>query len=243
MDALQGTLNSLGAVALCLAFSVMTPVCADTPQDSSRAHADAPAPPALQSNAAKKSDKPAFADVLAQADNDVKTSRLTPEATVLVEDALRKCYVSKDLQCSRAIDLNDRKWKEEFSERSFNWHLFSSKLIFFLVIGIVVFGLYVTYLQFNRDYRDWSVTSHHPRLPPTAGVPSDGPAAAESNEIARPVSSLKISAGGLELSSQVIGLIVLALSFAFFYLYVKEVYPMVETRTILVPPMDSSSSK
>jgi hypothetical protein len=129
-------------------------------------------------------------------------TRTTP---VLVEGALRKCYVSKDLQCSRAIDLNDRKWKEEFSERSFNWHLFSSTLIFFLVIGIVVFGLYVTYLQFNRDYRDWSVTSHHPRLPTSAGVPPDGPAAAESNEIARPVS--------------------------------------VETRTILVPPMDSSSSK
>jgi hypothetical protein len=42
------------------------------------------------------------------------------------------------------------------------------------------------------------------------------------------VSSIKVGAGGLELSSQVIGLIVLALSFGFFYLYVKEVYPMVE---------------
>jgi hypothetical protein len=56
----------------------------------------------------------------------------------------------------------------------------------------------------------------------------------KDNDVAttiRPISSIKLGAGGLELSSQVIGLIVLALSFGFFFLYIKEVYPMVEAAT------------
>lgn len=58
-----------------------------------------------------------------------------------------------------------------------------------------------------------------------------------------PVTSLKLSAGGLELSSQVIGLIVLSLSFGFFYLYVKEIHSMVERHSDLVPPMYTPPAK
>jgi hypothetical protein len=38
--------------------------------------------------------------------------------------------------------------------------------------------------------------------------------------------TLKFNADGLEIKSQVIGLLVLALSLAFFYLYILYVYPM-----------------
>jgi hypothetical protein len=75
---------------------------------------------------------------------------------LLVEKAIHDCYVTDADACNRALTLQDRKWKEEFDERSYQWHLFSTKLIFFLVILIVVFGLYITYVQFNRDYHDWS---------------------------------------------------------------------------------------
>jgi hypothetical protein len=163
-------------------------------------------------------------------------------ADVLVDKALQDCYVTRQNRCNDAIDLHERKWTEQFIQRSYEWHLFSTRLIFFLVIAIVIFGLYITYLQFNRDYHQWS-PAHRPSTAPPAPAPAAagaGPGAAAAAGAAdntlsdaqaaplRPVSSIKVGAGGLELSSQVIGLIVLALSFGFFYLYVKEVYPMVE---------------
>jgi hypothetical protein len=190
-------------------------------RDPRAASANPPSAPAGEAVSAHDADMDA---ILTRAAEAVRSSHPTPDVDILVEEALRKCYVTRDRQCNAAIDLNDRKWKEEFSQRSYAWHLFSAKLIFFLVIAIVLFGLYVTYLQFNRDYRDWSALPDHP----TDSMPP------------RPVSSLKLSAGGLELSSQVIGLIVLALSFAFFYLYVKEIHPMVEIHSELVPPMSST---
>jgi hypothetical protein len=146
-----------------------------------------------------------------------------PAADVSVEKALQDCYVTRQNRCNDAIDLHERKWTEQFIQRSYEWHLFSTRLIFFLVIAIVIFGLYITYLQFNRDYHDWT-PAHRPIILPAADkTPPDAEVLPS-----RPVSSIKVGAGGLELSSQVIGLIVLALSFGFFYLYVKEVYPMVE---------------
>jgi hypothetical protein len=161
---------------------------------------------------------------------------------LLVEKAIHDCYVTDADACNRALTLQDRKWKEEFDERSYRWHLFSTKLIFFLVILIVVFGLYITYVQFNRDYRDWSPPQHQPidtlKIGPTPAVD-----AADSVFPLRPISTFKLGPGGLELSSQVIGLIVLTLSFGFFYLYVKEVYPMVENKSTLAFPVISSSSK
>jgi hypothetical protein len=211
-------------------------VSADDHHGTPEARAAAAKTPAAASEAA--ADDPDLDATLARAAEAVRSSRVPPGADILVEEALRKCYVTRDRQCNAAIDLNDRKWKEEFSERSYNWHLFSAKLIFFLVIGIVLFGLYVTYLQFNRDYSDWS---HHPGVAgtPATGASSEGPA--KDAMPPRPVSSLKLSAGGLELSSQVIGLIVLALSFAFFYLYLKEVHPMVEVHSDVVPSMPAAA--
>jgi hypothetical protein len=45
------------------------------------------------------------------------------------------------------------------------------------------------------------------------------------------VNSLKLSREGLEISSPVIGLIILSISLGFFYLYLQNVYPVTEPRT------------
>ena len=152
---------------------------------------------------------------------------------VPVETALQHCYATRDLDCQVALTLYDRKWKEEFTERSFRWHLFSTKLIFFLVVAIVIFGLFITYVQFKRDYRDWASHQSHS---PTAGVSAADAGSADAPVVAAApaVSSIKLGVGTLELSSQVIGLLVLALSLGFFYLYVKEIYPMAESRSAAV---------
>jgi hypothetical protein len=176
--------------------------------------------------------------------NAVVSARFSSQAAdVSLEEALKHCNVNNDIQCNSAIDLYDRKWKQEFEQQSYVWHLLSSKIIFCLVIAIVIFGLFITYLQFSRDYRDWAPAHHAPPPPPPAAPLAEGQAAAEAVMPPRPVTSLKLSAGGLELSSQVIGLIVLGLSFAFFYLYVKEIHPMVERHSELVPRLASPAEK
>ncbi|MGC1175854.1 hypothetical protein [Polaromonas sp.] len=112
-------------------------------------------------------------------------------------------------------------WKRGFIQSSWMWHLWSTGLLFFLVMLIVCFGLYMTYVQFNRDYSAWAPPPQDGSKPVPPATPGEAPRAP-----APTLNSVKINAGGLELTSQVIGLLVLAFSLAFFYFYVQRVYPM-----------------
>jgi hypothetical protein len=111
-------------------------------------------------------------------------------------------------------------WQRQFVEKTWEWHLFSTKLLFCIVLMIVGFGLWVTFAQFQRDYGVREKKRDKPDNPMpdgTATAPAPGP-----------TNSMKIGPAGLEVTSQVIGLLVLGFSLAFFYLNVKEVYPMQE---------------
>lgn len=162
-----------------------------------------------------------------------------PAATVQAEKVFPVNLEAGDLEIIRKLYVDDfmsrskhEQWTLEFISKSWLWHLYSTAFLFLLVLGIVIFGLYITYLQFNRDYKTWTP----PLLPvaPTQGEGGQKPVeggdgtAVVGGQAATPtaLNSVKISAGGLELSSQVIGLLVLAISLAFFYLYVMKVYPM-----------------
>jgi hypothetical protein len=92
-----------------------------------------------------------------------------------------------------------------FAHRSrvFQWQLLSSRLIFALVILIVAVGLYFSWLQFRAGMKEKA-----------------GPEATST--------TLEASATGIKLSSPVLGVIILALSLAFFYLYLVHVYPIEE---------------
>jgi hypothetical protein len=115
-----------------------------------------------------------------------------------------------------------QQWQLRFNKRSYEWHLISTVLIFAMVMGIVLFGLYLTWLQFTREQHRAHRASARAAAAPASE--SEGEAPAPAPEPA--ASSLKISATGVEVTSQVIGLLILGFSLAFFYLYVKEVYPM-----------------
>jgi hypothetical protein len=121
-------------------------------------------------------------------------------------------------------------WQRDYERRGWEWHLLSTQLLFGVVLLIVAFGLYITYAQFRRDYSGWQ--------PPAAtGTPPPAPDAAEKST-PRPLpaaTTLKLSPAGLEVTSQIVGLIVLALSLAFFFLYVKEVYPIREVEVTRTP--------
>jgi len=144
-------------------------------------------------------------------------------------------------------------WQRDYERRGWEWHLLSTQLLFGVVIVIVLFGLYITYVQFRRDYSDWEDKTPAPRPGTQRREPGAAPPAAQPDTPAVPdqpppraplgATTLKLSAAGLEVTSQIVGLIVLVLSLAFFFLYVKEVYPIREvdvTKAASPPPQDTA---
>ncbi len=92
----------------------------------------------------------------------------------------------------------------EHRQAVFAWQLFSSKIIFWLVVGLVTAGIYFSWLQFR------------------AALPRQGGEAAPAE------TTIEATAGGIKVSSPVLGVIILVLSLAFFYLYLVHVYPITE---------------
>jgi hypothetical protein len=88
-------------------------------------------------------------------------------------------------------------------EQAFAWQSLSSKIIFFSVLFLVLAGIYFAAVQFHRSLR----------------VKETGAAAPE-------VTELDASLKGIKVSSPVLGVIILAISLAFFYLYLQFVYPI-----------------
>jgi hypothetical protein len=136
------------------------------------------------------------------------------------DDALQRATELTDklsLEEARAAG-SDRTWTIDFRHRSYDWHLLSTKIIFYVVHGIVVFGCALTYIQLTQN-----ANRRRPR-PNASALESTG----VPNAVEPAASSLKIGPTGVEISSQVIGLLILGFSLAFFYLYITRVYPMVE---------------
>jgi hypothetical protein len=91
----------------------------------------------------------------------------------------------------------------EHRQRVFRWQLLSSRIIFVMVILLVCIGLYFSWLQFRSALK-------------SGGTDSAGETTFEA------------STSGLKVSSPVLGVIILAISLAFFYLYLVYVYPITE---------------
>lgn len=89
----------------------------------------------------------------------------------------------------------------EHRQRVFEWQYYSGIVIFIMVIGIVSIGLYFSWMQFH----------------------------ANENPNSMPESTIEASTTGLKVSSPVLGVIILVLSLAFFYLYLVHVYPILDT--------------
>ena len=87
----------------------------------------------------------------------------------------------------------------------FQWQLFSSRLIFLVVVLLVFAGIYFAAVQFH------------------VGLGRKGRA-----REAAAVTEIDASLKGIKVSSPVLGVIILTLSLAFFYLYLVYVYPISE---------------
>jgi len=95
----------------------------------------------------------------------------------------------------------------EHRRNVFAWQHWSSQVIFGVVLVLVGAGVYFSAVQFHRDLRP---ARHMPRT--------------ESGEKTEFTASLK----EIKVSSPVLGVIILAISLAFFYLYLVFVYPIQE---------------
>ena len=82
----------------------------------------------------------------------------------------------------------------------FRWQLFSAKVIFVTVILLVVSGIYFAAVQFHHGLKT-------------------GKQGTENTDV-------EISLKAVKVSSPVLGVIILAISLAFFYLYLVHVYPI-----------------
>lgn len=87
----------------------------------------------------------------------------------------------------------------------FRWQLFSAKLIFVIVLVLVGCGILFAAIQFRRGMQQ----------------PSD-----HAGESERLSTEMEISSKGIRVNSPVLGVIILTLSLAFFYLYLVYVYPI-----------------
>lgn len=108
------------------------------------------------------------------------------------------------------LEREHLKWALSHRERVFGWNHISSVIIFFFVMSIITMGMYFSYMQFRESIHKVKRTD-------------------------LPTSTMKIGHSGVEVSSSVIGLLILTVSLAFFYLYLENVYP-VQTVPILTTP-------
>jgi hypothetical protein len=115
---------------------------------------------------------------------------------------LSKCSTIKDIDiessCKKAFRKRFSNYEFELNHREnvLKWQHLSTKIILFVVLVLVGMGLYFAWVQFHSGSRDQSV------------------------------SELNISMDGIKVSSPVLGVIILTLSLAFFYLYLVHVYPI-----------------
>jgi hypothetical protein len=99
-----------------------------------------------------------------------------------------------------------RKSGYKHRQEVFRWQLFSSKVTFYIVILLVLSGIYFSGVQFHNAMKQ-----------------SSGGNVADAQ-----VTEFSASAEGIKVSSPVLGVIILSISLAFFYLYLVYVYPIEE---------------
>jgi len=106
--------------------------------------------------------------------------------------------------------------------RVFRWQLISSKIIFLIVTLLVFSGIYFAALQFHEGMR--LRTAARLSTPPKEVEGGNALGVNPNSEITK----ISASAKGIEVSSPILGVIILIISLAFFYLYLVYVYPITE---------------
>jgi len=128
-----------------------------------------------------------------------KNNSIKPKKPPL--NANRDSYITyqKALQAYYGYLIQGYKHRSEV----FKWQLFSSRLLFIIVILLVFSGIYFAAVQFYAGLKNKNLDPEQ-------------------------LTTISISSKNIEISSPVIGIIILVLSLGFFYLYLVYVYPIKE---------------
>lgn len=164
--------------------------------------------------------------VVAQDGN--KTSDAFAEAKRLADSANTLSVEREAGQSAYFSDLLKRtnEYKFMHQQRSFTWQYYSGIIIFFLVIIIVITGIVLSYKQFRLNERLLALgESIGKKKNDIENVSKTSTATNQITEVFS-TNTLELSKGGIKISTAVIGLIILTISIAFFFLYLKYVYPI-----------------
>lgn len=112
-------------------------------------------------------------------------------------------------KCWRAYQEYFDYYQSGFAHRRkvFWWQHVSTRIIFVVVLALVSAGILFAWMQFRKDLIAAPVSG----LPPTPAL-----------------HQMEIGKTGVKVSSPVLGVIILVISLAFFYLYLVFVYPIKE---------------
>lgn len=110
----------------------------------------------------------------------------------------------------------------------FEWQLFSSRVIFWIVIGLVATGVAFSGIQFRASLEAARAARMQAQANLSSAATGAAPSAAAPGTLALDT-TLEATSGGIKLSSPVLGVIILGLSLLFFYLYLNFVYPIQES--------------
>jgi hypothetical protein len=132
-----------------------------------------------------------------------------PGGVVLGDPATRQQYL---LAMQRYYEYRANGYA--YRSRVFEWQLLSSRVIFLIVLALVSAGIYFAAVQFRAAMHPAARPAASVEQPPLSGVTL--------------ATQLEVSSKGVIVNSSVMGIIILALSLAFFYLYLVYVYPITD---------------
>ena len=131
----------------------------------------------------------------------------TPSDVVLADTTTRQKYLTA---MQRYYEYRADGYA--YRSRLFEWQLLSSRAIFVVVLALVGAGMYFAAVQFRAAM-----------VGARQQAGGNAPSAAGETALA---TKLEVSAKGVVVNSSVLGVIILALSLAFFHLYLVYVYPI-----------------
>jgi uncharacterized protein (UPF0333 family) len=137
-----------------------------------------------------------------------------PQVEQDYKEALREYYSAvrvKNQATNRIYEYNN--WALEDRKKVFDSQHLAGKIIFGVVLLLVLTGVLFSGIQF---YIATKQVNRKRRVSKTA----------EAQESEFLPTTLKASLTGIEVSSSIIGVIILMISFLFFYLYLRYVYPI-----------------
>jgi hypothetical protein len=143
-------------------------------------------------------------------DESIVAMPATPDEVILNDPVTRQRYL---IAMQKYYDYRGEGYA--YRGRVFEWQLITSRLIFMTVLLLVGCGIYFAAVQFHTALRTVRHGTEHTLLPED-----------KSGDQLGLSTQLELSTKGIVVNSSVLGVIILALSLAFFYLYLMFVYPI-----------------